>query len=64
MFKFKHRHEGLCHKKGQGHKIPLNYQYVFFLEDWCNERKSKQAHMSHAPPLLDNVTHNEWQGMQ
>lgn len=28
-----------------------------------NERKSKQAHIPHAPSLLENSTHNEWQDM-
>ena len=25
------------------------------------ERKSEQAHISHAPPLLENAVYNEWQ---
>lgn len=31
----------------------------------ANERKSKQAYMSHVVnvPFLDNATHNEWHGM-
>lgn len=28
-----------------------------------NERKREQAHIPHAPLLLDNDTSNEWQGM-
>ena len=26
-----------------------------------NERKSEQAHISHAPTLLENAVYNEWQ---
>ena len=26
-----------------------------------NERKSEQAHIPHAPTLLENDVHNEWQ---
>ena len=26
-----------------------------------NERKSEQAHIPHAPTLLENAVHNEWQ---
>ena len=26
-----------------------------------NERKSEQAHIPHAPPLLDNAAHYAWQ---
>ena len=26
-----------------------------------NERKSEQAHIPHAPTLLENVVYNEWQ---
>ena len=25
------------------------------------ERKSEQAHIPHAPPLLENAVYNEWQ---
>lgn len=28
-----------------------------------NERKTEQAHKPHAPPLLDNATHNKWHDM-
>ena len=27
----------------------------------CNERKSEQAHIPHAPTLLENAVYNEWQ---
>lgn len=27
-----------------------------------NEGKCRQVHVPHDPPLLDNTTHNEWQG--
>ena len=26
-----------------------------------NERKSEQAHITHAPTLLENAVYNEWQ---
>ena len=26
-----------------------------------NERKREQAHIPHAPTLLENAVHNEWQ---
>ena len=26
-----------------------------------NERKSEQAHIPHAPPLLEKAVYNEWQ---
>ena len=28
---------------------------------FCNERKSEQAHIPHAPTLLENAVYNEWQ---
>ena len=28
---------------------------------WKNERKSEQAHIPHAPTLLENAVYNEWQ---
>ena len=31
-----------------------------FLTD-INERKSEQAHIPHAPTLLENAVYNEWQ---
>ena len=27
----------------------------------CKERKTEQAHIPHAPTLLDNAAHHEWQ---
>ena len=27
----------------------------------CNERKSEQGHIPHAPTLLENAVYNEWQ---
>ena len=30
-------------------------------ENLCNERKSEQAHIPHAPTLLENAVYNEWQ---
>ena len=34
-----------------------------FLPKDCgiNERKSEQAHITHAPTLLENAVYNEWQ---
>ena len=29
--------------------------------DSVNERKSEQAHIPHAPTLLENAVYNEWQ---
>ena len=29
--------------------------------DYKNERKSEQAHIPHAPTLLENAVYNEWQ---
>ena len=28
-----------------------------------NERKSEQVHIPHAPTLLENAVHNEWQAL-
>lgn len=28
-----------------------------------NERKREQSHKPHAPPLLDDATYSEWQGL-
>ena len=28
---------------------------------FINERKSEQAHIPHAPTLLENAVYNEWQ---
>ena len=33
----------------------LNLRYI------RNERKSEQAHIPHAPTLLENAVYNEWQ---
>ena len=33
--------------------------YLLFIKS--NERKSEQAHIPHAPTLLDNAVYNEWQ---
>ena len=35
---------------------PLVYMSLFL-----NERKSEQAHIPHAPTLLENAVYNEWQ---
>ena len=32
-----------------------------FTETIYNERKSEQAHIPHAPTLLENAVYNEWQ---
>ena len=35
---------------------------VFYLYTYCqNERKSEQAHIPHAPTLLENAVYNDWQ---
>ena len=34
--------------------------YISFLV-YHNERKSEQAHIPHAPTLLENAVYNEWQ---
>ena len=38
-------------------------QYAIHLlsNDPMNERKSEQAHIPHAPTLLENAVYNEWQ---
>ena len=33
----------------------------FYLIYVTNERKSEQAHIPHAPPLLENAVYNDWQ---
>ena len=33
----------------------LNLRYI------SNERKSEQAHIPHAPTLVENAVYNEWQ---
>ena len=36
--------------------------YEFYvIYDGFNERKSEQAHIPHAPTLLENAVYNEWQ---
>lgn len=42
----------------------LKKNSTFSIQDLWNERKCEQACILHAPPLIDNETHNEWQGMQ
>ena len=47
--------------------IQLHCKYLFIIEHWTsigyksNERKSEQAHVPHAPTLLENAIYNEWQ---
>ena len=36
--------------------ILLHYQNIFI-----NERKSEQAHIPHAPTLLENAVYDKWQ---
>ena len=31
------------------------------VKEILNERKSEQAHIPHAPTLLENAVYNEWQ---
>ena len=35
--------------------------YDFYFQVKINERKSEQAHIPHAPTLLENAVYNEWQ---
>ena len=42
--------------------------YIYIERSFCsmdffmvNERKSEQAHIPHAPTLLENAVYNEWQ---
>ena len=35
--------------------------YHHFVKNISNERKSEQAHIPHAPTLLENAVYNEWQ---
>ena len=42
-------------KNIQTHKKKYRYK------KYKNERKSEQAHIPHAPTLLENVVFNEWQ---
>ena len=43
--------------------IKLEYRYMYVTKRYCisNERKSEQAHIPHAPTLLENAVYNEWQ---
>ena len=36
-------------------------QIPALISDLKNERKSEQAHIPHAPTLLENAVYNEWQ---
>lgn len=36
---------------------------ITFLTWLSNEKKSEQAPIPHDPPLLDNATHDKWQGI-
>ena len=36
-------------------------QKLIFFSFVKNERKSEQAHIPHAPTLLENAVYNEWQ---
>ena len=46
-----------CRYKGD---ISINmYRNIF--KSIKNERKSEQAHIPHAPTLLENAVYNEWQ---
>ena len=37
------------------------YFCYYFLKKEINERKSEQAHIPHAPTMLENAVYNEWQ---
>ena len=40
----------------------ITTQAIFWLRIiYPNERKSEQAHIPHAPTLLENAVYNEWQ---
>ena len=39
----------------------IAYRYHGNLDKEYNERKSEQAHIPHAPTLLENAVYNEWQ---
>ena len=36
-------------------------QILSWRKNRANERKSEQAHIPHAPTLLENAVYNEWQ---
>ena len=38
-----------------------NYNLKSSFKPLANERKSEQAHITHAPTLLENAVYNEWQ---
>ena len=41
--------------------MPHIFRNYFFSSLAINERKSEQAHIPHAPTLLENAVYNEWQ---
>ena len=47
------------------HESQVELAFNFLLRDnketGVNERKSEQAHIPHAPTLLENAVYNEWQ---
>ena len=45
------------------HKLVSIILYCWFSEHTLiiHERKSEQAHIPHAPTLLENAVYNEWQ---
>ena len=45
-------------QKANGHVI---VKLTSILHVPLNERKSEQAHIPHAPTLLENAAYNEWQ---
>ena len=53
-------HVHACTTKRNCHVI-CGIVHIFDSTTGMNERKSEQAHIPHAPTLLENAVYNEWQ---
>ena len=54
--------EGANEREREREKLTYAWNInLFFNHSIWNERKSEQAHIPHAPTLLENAVNNEWQ---
>ena len=48
-------------KRGGHYLDKISTYTIMYIPTKNNERKSEQAHIPHAPTLLENAVYNEWQ---